>query len=53
MIVDQKPAVRKRAFYEHDLKKMAEDKDLSKRHWRHKPYQCDFGDGKNGKKDEV
>lgn len=47
MIVDQKPVARKRAFYDHELKKMTEDKTVTKKHWRHKPYQCDFGGGKN------
>ena len=42
--------VKKRAFFESELKKMAEDKDISgnaKSHMRHKPYVCDFRRYKN------
>ena len=49
MVVDQKPATKRKAFNDSDYKKMAEDTSLDKRHWRHKPYKCDFGGGKRGK----
>ena len=47
---EQRTPVKVRTFFESELKKMAEDKNLgeiSKKHWRHKPYKCDFGGGKN------
>lgn len=52
MKVEQKPTPVKwkRAFYDGDLKKMEDAKNLGeqvKRHGKHKPYQCDFGGGKN------
>ena len=48
MNVEQKPtpAKWKRAFYDGDLKKMADARGLSEhviRQINHKPYQCDFG----------
>ena len=49
---EQRTPVKVRTFFESDLAKMAEDKNLgetSKKHWRHKPYKNDFG----GAKDDV
>ena len=49
MICEQRPVKRKSVYYQHELKKMAEDKHLdekAKKHWKHKPYTCDFGGGK-------
>ena len=49
MICDQKPVKKKGVYYASELKFMAEDKsfkDISKKHWRHKPYKCDFGGDK-------
>lgn len=47
MICNERPkATKKGAFYKEELKQMAEDKDLNKKHWEHKPYQCDFGGSK-------
>ena len=46
MICDQKPVRKKGVYLPSELKFMAEDKtfkDISKKHWRHKPYTCDFG----------
>ena len=54
MICDQRPVKRKSVYYQHELKKMSEDKsfkDMSKKHYKHKPYTCDFGgneDERNG-----
>ena len=48
---EQPKITKARAFYDSELKQMAEDKNIgktSKKHWRHKPYKCDFGGGKNG-----
>ena len=52
MICEQRPVKRKSVYYQHELKKMAEDKHLdvkAKKHFNHKPYTCDFG----GAKDET
>ena len=49
MICDQKEVKKKRIYYQSELKKMAEDKHLdekSKKHYKHKPYTCDFGGDK-------
>ena len=52
MICDQKPVKRKGVYFASELKYMSEDKsfkDMSKKHYKHKPYTCDFG----GAKDET
>ena len=52
MVCDQREVKKKGVYYQSELKKMAEDKHLdekAKKHWRHKPYKCDFG----GAKDET
>lgn len=46
------PVIRKRAHFDSELRQMAEDKHIdekAKKHWKHKPYKCDFG----GAKDET
>lgn len=48
----ERPVTRKRAYFDSELKQMAEGKNLdekAKEHWTHKPYKCDFG----GAKDET
>lgn len=51
MVCNEVPKNSKRkAFLDRDLKEMAEDKNLDeivKKHMKHKPYECDFGGGKN------
>ena len=55
MVCNEIPkAYKKKAFLDRDLKEMAEDKQHSARnHMKHKPYECDFGGGKNDKKNEL
>ena len=51
MICDQKLTRKKGIYSATEIKYMAEDKSfkgISKKHWKHKPYECDFG----GNKDE-
>ena len=54
MVCDQREVKKKGVYYQSELKKMAEDKNLDKnamKHWKHKPYKCDFGgneDERNG-----
>ena len=52
MVCVERPATRKRTYFDSELKQMAEGKNLdekAKKQWRHKPYKCDFG----GAKDET
>ena len=47
---EQRTPVKVRTFFESELAKMAEDKSIretSKKHWKHKPYKCDFGGAKD------
>lgn len=47
MICSERPkASKKGAFYPSELEEMSENKNSEKRHWKHKPYKCDFGGGK-------
>ncbi len=45
MILSEMISSRKKAFNEADLYRMSEDKTVNKKHWKHKPYQCDFRGG--------
>ena len=49
-VSENKPVKAVKTFFESELKQMAEDKNISetcKKHWRHKPYENDFGGAKD------
>lgn len=53
MMLSEMILARKKAFTEADLHKMSEDKTVNKKHWKHKPYQCDFRGGKREINNEL